>query len=61
MAQIIRIKRPEHEGFPRAGGVAGVGIDVQLVDGVVGQVVGIVAIGMTARDAEDPLAERIVL
>ena len=31
----------------------------QLVDGVVGQVVGIVAIGMTARDAEDPLADQI--
>ena len=31
----------------------------QLVDGVVGQVVGIVAIGMTARDAEDPLADQV--
>ena len=29
------------------------------MDGVVGQVVGIVAIGMTARDAEDPLADQI--
>ena len=31
----------------------------QLVDGVVGQVVGIVAIGMTARDAENPLADQV--
>ena len=31
----------------------------QLVDGVVGQAVGIVAIGMTARDAEDPLADQV--
>ena len=29
------------------------------MDGVVGQVVGIVAIGMTARDAEDPLADQV--
>ena len=31
----------------------------QLVDGVVGQAVGIVGIGMPTRDAEDPLAQQI--
>ena len=31
----------------------------QLVDGVLGQVVGVVAIGMTAGNAEDPLADQI--
>ncbi|MDA1093883.1 MAG: hypothetical protein O3A25_11545 [Acidobacteria bacterium] len=31
----------------------------QLVDGVVGEAVGIVAIGMAARDAEDALAEQV--
>ena len=31
----------------------------QLVDGVVGEVVGIVAIRMTARDAKDPLANHV--
>ena len=29
----------------------------QLVDGVVGEMLGVVAVGMTAGDAEDPLAE----
>ena len=29
------------------------------MDGVVGQVVGVVTIGMTAGDAEDPLADQI--
>ena len=32
----------------------------QLVDRVIGQVVGIVAIGMSARDAEDPLADQVL-
>ncbi len=34
-------------------------VEQQLMDRVVGQVVGIVAIGMTARDAEDPLADQV--
>ena len=35
-------------------------VEQQLMDRVVGQVVGIVAIGMTARDAEDPLADQVL-
>ena len=31
----------------------------QLVDGVVGEMLGVVAVGMAAGDAEDPLAEQV--
>ena len=41
----------------RRQGRAGHGVppEQQLVDGILRQVVGVVAVGMTARDAEDPL------
>ena len=29
------------------------------MDGVVGEMLGVVAVGMAARDAEDPLAEQV--
>ena len=45
----------------RGQGIAGhrVAPEQQLVDGVVGEMLGVVAVGMTASDAEDPLAEQI--
>ena len=45
----------------RGQGSAGhrVAPEQQLVDGVVGEMVGVVAVGMAARDAEDPLVEQV--
>ena len=37
----------------------GVPPEQQLVDGILRQVVGVVAVGMTARDAEDPLSDQL--
>ena len=45
----------------RRQGRAGHGVSPkqQLVDGILRQVVGVVAVGMTARDAEDPLSGQL--
>ena len=45
----------------RRQGRAGHGVppEQQLVDGILRQVVGVVAVGMTARDAEDPLSDQL--
>ena len=50
-----RDRRLRRQG--RAG--HGVSPEQQLVDGILRQVVGIVAVGMTARDAEDPLSDQL--
>ena len=60
-------RRPAHSVFePGDRGLRGdwraahrIPPEQQLVDGVVGQMVGVVAVGMAARDPEDPLAEQI--